>query len=185
MQQIIIVTGPPGAGKTSVSLAICERFDRMMHVPVDDLRHMMRAGYRHPWLDEPQAREQLRLAVANASSIARNAVAERYAVVIDDVVPPDAALAYAEALRGAEANVHLVTLLPSLDIALARDAARGPGVSIPDRVRVLHREFSEWIASGRQPGAHLDTSEDRDAQASADRVQDAITRGAALLLAAE
>ena len=35
MNQIIVISGPPGAGKTSVANALCERFDRMLHVEVD------------------------------------------------------------------------------------------------------------------------------------------------------
>ena len=46
MNQVMLVTGPAGAGKTSVSEAICERFDRMMHVQVDLLRDWVRAGDR-------------------------------------------------------------------------------------------------------------------------------------------
>ena len=85
MQQVILVTGPAGAGKSSVAAALCERFDRMMHIEVDALRHMVRAGYRHPWLEDAQAAEQRVLAVRNAMAIARECVAMRYAVVIDDV----------------------------------------------------------------------------------------------------
>ena len=32
MQQVILVTGPAGAGKSSVAAALCERFDRMVHI---------------------------------------------------------------------------------------------------------------------------------------------------------
>src|SRR5918994_615070 len=116
MQQVIIVTGPPGAGKSSVAAALCERFDRMVHIDVDALRHMVRAGYRHPWTGDQQAKEQLRMAVRNAAAMARESVATRYAVVIDDVVPPEAAALYVELLSAVDANVHLVTLLPTLEV---------------------------------------------------------------------
>src|SRR5688572_8286929 len=120
------------------------------------------------------------MAVRNASAMARESVATRYAVVIDDVVPPEAAALYAELLTGNDANVHLVTLLPRLAVAVARDAPRR-GDNIPDRVRVLHDEFTRWVADGQQPGVVLDTSEDTDAAVTADRVQDAVASGKALL----
>ena len=100
MNQVIIISGPPGAGKTSVSLAICERFDRMLHIEVDTLRHWVVAGYRHPWAGDAQAAEQRLLATRNASAIARESVGMRYAAIIDDVVTADVVAQYREALAG-------------------------------------------------------------------------------------
>lgn len=181
MNQVIIVSGPAGAGKTSVAGALCERFDRMLHVEVDTLRHWVRAGYRHPWAGDQQATEQRLLATRNACAITRESVALRYAVVIDDVVTPEEALRYRSILEGVPTFVHLVTLLPSLDVTLSRDAGRSS--AIPQRARALHEEFRVAIEGGLLPGAVLDTSADEDEWFSADRVIDAVSRGDALLLA--
>jgi adenylate kinase family enzyme len=179
MQQIILITGPAGAGKSAVAAALCERYDRMAHIEVDLLRHMIKAGYRHPWADDAQAEEQRALAVRNACAIARECVAARYAVVIDDVILAPTLAEYRAQLAGAGAHLHLVTLLPSLDVALARD--RGRSASIPDRVRALHADFAREAAARPLPGAILDTSADANAALTADRVQDAVATAAALL----
>ncbi|MDA0365550.1 MAG: AAA family ATPase [Chloroflexi bacterium] len=179
MNQVIIVSGPAGAGKTAVAQALCERFDRMLHVEVDVLRHWVKAGYRHPWAGDQQAEEQLLMAVRNAAAIARESTTMRYAVVIDDVVLPRQAVWYREALAAVEVPVHLVTLLPSLAATLARDASRGG--SIPERATALHAELTAVAAAGALPGAVLDTSADENAEASADRVQDLVSTGSAWL----
>ncbi|MEX2445963.1 MAG: hypothetical protein WD734_01380, partial [Dehalococcoidia bacterium] len=77
-----------------------------------------------------------------------------------------------------ESPAHLVTLLPSLEVALRRDAPRGAD-SIPDRVRAVHAELT--AARDAIPGAILDTSEHANPAATADRVQDVVSRGLALL----
>lgn len=181
MNQVLIVTGPPGAGKTAVSEALCERFDRMIHVPVDWLRHWVKAGYRHPWAGDAQAREQLEMAIRNASAVARTSISFRYAVVIDDVVMRWQAEAYREALRDCGAPVHLVTLLPSRVENLRRDALRGPD-AIPDRVEAVQRQLRAEIEHGERLGAVIDTTGDADAYVTADRVQDVVSRGEAILV---
>jgi adenylate kinase family enzyme len=182
VNQVIVVTGPAGAGKTAVSEALCERFDRMMHVSVDTLRHWVKAGYRHPWLDEPQAAEQVLLGIRNATAVTRESIAARYAVVIDDTVFADEAAVYRERLQGIACNVHFVVLLPSLEVALARDASRD--YSIPERTRAHHEMFTRQRAEGVLPGAVVDSTEDADAAKTADRVMDVVASGEALFIEA-
>ncbi len=177
---MIIVTGPAGAGKSSVAEAICERFDRMLHVEAQELRHLVKAGYRQPWLDEPQAAEQRLLGVRNAVAIARESIALRYAVVIEDIVLAERVEQYREALAGIGCNVHFVLLLPTLEVALARDAARS--YQIPEHVRALYADFARESSQGLLPGVVIDSSEDRDAALTADRVMDAVASGEALLI---
>ena len=180
MNQVILLTGPIDAARAAVAEAICERFDRMLHVPAETLRHWVRAGYRHPWLaDDPQAAEQRLLAVRNASAIAREAIAMRYAVVIDDVIPAESVGPYREALASAGGSVHFALLLPATEPAAPRDGVPG---GAGERLRALHEQFSRQSAEGLLPGAVIRTADGEDAALTADRVLDAVATGEALFV---
>ena len=182
MNQIILVAGPAGAGKSAVAEAICERFDRMLHIEVDLLRGFVKGGYRHPWADDPQAAEQRLLAVRSAVAMARESLALRYALVIDDVIFAEDAGNYREALRGVGCNVHFVLLLPALETALARDRGRSAEISAPERVRPLHDDFRQQSDERLLPGVVIDSTQDENARLTADRVLDAVASGGALFI---
>ena len=175
---MLLVNGPPGAGKTSLTFAVAERYDRMLRIEVDTLRQWVCAGYRHPWAGDAQWDEQRLLATRNAAAVTRETIAARYAVVIDDVAFADDLVAYRDALEGIDALVQVVTLLPDVETTLARDAGRNE----PERVREVHARFAEEAEAGALPGAVLDTSGDESAYATAERLMDVLATGAAMLL---
>jgi shikimate kinase len=115
---IFVVSGSPGAGKSSVSRALAQRFPRGVHVPLDDLRELVVSGIAHPvpdWTDETT--RQFRLARKNASCIAQNYAREGFVVALDDViVPPDDPFSSLEP--------HRVLLRPNLETLLSRSATR-------------------------------------------------------------
>ena len=178
MNQVLVINGPPGAGKTSLTFAVAERYDRMLRIEVDTLRQWVCAGYRHPWAGDAQWDEQRLLATRNAAAVTRETIASRYAVVIDDVAFADDLAAYRDALDGVDALVQVVTLLPDVETTLARDAGRNDGA----RVREVHARFVAETEAGALPGAVLDTSGDVDAYATAERLMDLLATGAAVLL---
>jgi adenylylsulfate kinase-like enzyme len=48
MLSILLLTGLPGAGKTSVATALLQRFPFGIHIPVDDVRKWVVSGIAHP-----------------------------------------------------------------------------------------------------------------------------------------
>lgn len=178
MNQVLLINGPPGAGKTSLTFAVAERYDRMLRIEVDTLRQWVCAGYRHPWAGDAQWDEQRLLATRNAAAVTRETIAARYAVVIDDVAFADDLAAYRDALEGIDALVQVVTLLPDVETTVARDAGRNE----PERVRAVHVRFAEEAGAGTLPGTVLDTSRDASEYETAERLMDVLATGAAVLL---
>jgi len=177
MPEVLILTGPPSSGKSTVARALAERYDRVAHVEVDTLRHFVTpTGYVSP--GKPGFERQKRLAIRNACALAVNFLAERFAVIVDDVVEDRAAFElYLEGLRPGGAPVHFVRLMPRLEACLARNQSRREGRLPAGRVEAVWREFER---AGEIAGCTVDSS-DLTAYATADRLQALTTSGESIV----
>ncbi len=177
MPEVLILTGPPGIGKSSVAEALAERYDRVAHIPVDTLRHFITpTGYVAP--GKPEFERQHGLAVRNACDLARNFLAERIAVIIDDVVITRADLdVYLSQLKEAGVPVHCIRLMAPLDACQARNRERKDERQPASSVEAVWRQFE---AAGELPGSTIDT-EMLDAHEAADRVQALTTSGESIV----
>ena len=121
---IFLITGTPGAGKSSVSSALMRRFPFGLHMPVDDLREWVVSGISHPvpvWTSETT--RQFRLARQSAASVARLYGEAGFAVAIDDVIfPAEASAVFEGALSGMA--LHKILLRPDLEGTLQRNRER-------------------------------------------------------------
>src|SRR5258705_7789579 len=85
----IILTGAPGAGKSTVAAMLAARLERAAHVPIDFFRKMVKGGYASPhhWNDE--VARQYRIARKSAAQTAINLAAGGFVPILDDIVPAD------------------------------------------------------------------------------------------------
>lgn len=112
-----LVTGGPGAGKTTVCAALAHRYGRAIHVQPDQFGVWSDAGFASDaWAHDPAAR---RAARRSAAFVALQYATAGYAAVVDDTIEDER-----EAEGYATLAPRKVFLLPSLAVALARNAAR-------------------------------------------------------------
>lgn len=168
--QLVILSGPPNAGKSATAEALCQRYDRMLHIDVAVLRQFLRMGRLRPWDDSPAGRSQHELFITSACDMAKRFLIAGYGVVVDDVVCQDELQIYREALVGSQSALHFVVLLPKLDLLLAREGKRVSG-----RLEALHQRFSDW-----RDIATIDP-EDLAPELVADRVMALASEGRALI----
>ena len=129
---ILIVSGPPGAGKSTVARRLAETWDGLaVHVPTDAFYSAILSGYVAPWLAESDA-QNITVNEAVAAAAAAYA-AGGYAVLLDGVVGPWFIEPYRQAARGAGADLAYVVLRPDrrTAVARARDREEMPLIDYP------------------------------------------------------
>ena len=120
---IFLVVGAPAVGKSTVSRALAQRFERSVHIPVDDLRDMVASGRILPSPDWSMGLvEQIGLARRSAVAMAGHYAEAGFAVVLDDFWDPPGLLEYRELPEGRP--LHRVLLRPPREVALERNYGR-------------------------------------------------------------
>ena len=151
---VFLVTGTPGAGKSTVARTLAARFSLGLHVDLDSLRLMVVAGFARPgFMWEPEADLQFRLARDTAVHMVRTYSPQGFAIVVDDMLGPKGEVPpglqdYTDLSR--DRVLHPVFLKPSLEVTMARANARG-GELLPwiaEVVPPLHGLMEAHLTTG-------------------------------------
>ena len=173
--QLVILSGPPNAGKSATAEALCQRYDRMLHIDMEVLHGFLSMGRLRPWDGSLEGRAQRELLIASACEMARRFLAAGYGVIIDDVVTQDDVSIYEAALQPADFAAHFVVLLPALVVVLDRERERPTEWNRGGRLETLHGRLSQW------EGVALLDPEELAPELVADRVMALAAEGRALL----
>ena len=159
---LLVITGPPGAGKSAVAEAVADRFERSVLVTGDSFFAFVRQGYVMPWLPESHAQNTT---VTHAAGAAAGRYVEGgYPTVYDGVIGPWFVDEFLDA-RGL-ASLDYVVLLPSVERCVEHVASRvGHGFTDEAATRKMHAQFS---------AASLDARHVLDPPVGVERTADAV-----------
>ena len=158
MGRLLLITGPPGAGKSTVARIVADRAKRSVLVSGDTFFGFLARGAIQPWLAE--SNEQNEIVTRAAASAASTYAASGYSTVYDGVVGPWFLPVFLSATTLEQ--LDYVILLPDVESCVRRvETRRGHGLSAPlsnvPRAEPAgpecRRRRNEWPAFGVDAGA--------------------------------
>src|SRR5438067_12827411 len=83
---VLILTGAPGSGKTSVARRLTRTWRKSVHLESDQFFHFIESGYIEPW--RPGSHDQNEVVMSIVATAAAGYARAGYATVIDGIVLP-------------------------------------------------------------------------------------------------
>lgn len=180
MAELIVVSGPPGAGKSTVADLLVRDHAPSVLVAGDHFFAFLRGGYVAPWL--PAADAQNTVVTRAAAAAVGQFLAGGHTVVYDGVVRPALIGEFAAHAAPGE-RVHYAVLLPSLESCTDR-VRRRAGHGFTDLAATAHM-WHEFAGPGAGAGAHLvPVSDGDDPETVAATVRAGVAAGRLALAAA-
>lgn len=157
MSRLVIVSGPPGAGKSTVARRLSQQVASplALHMHTDDMYGYIKKGFIPPWM--PESRDQNVTLMKAMAASAGICAAGGYEVFIDGIVGPWFFDPWIEAARTHGAELHYVVLLPDEATTVGRATSRTYPGAMRDAAIAQHmwRQLQSYDIGERH---RLDTS---------------------------
>ena len=173
--RIIIVTGAPGTGKSTVSelLAMTSEYPVSLHMHTDDFYHYLKKGYIAPHL--PESDKQNRTVIGAILAAAMHFADNGYDVIVDGIIGPWFLPQWEEAARKGY-EIHYIVLRAGKATTMERAISRSKldRKTNMELVKAMWEQFSDLGAYDR----YAVDAEGASAEKTMEAVRSAIGSGA-------
>ncbi len=139
---VLILTGAPGSGKTTVAQLLVAESQCAVHLEADQFFHFIQAGYIEPW--KPESHEQNTIVMGIVAQAAASYAGAGYFTIIDGIVSPRWFFEpLCDSLRATGHSVTYAVLRAPLAVCLARVGVRASNRLSNAVIERLWQDFAD------------------------------------------
>jgi len=155
--RIIIISGSPGAGKTTIARILAENsiFEKAVHIELDDFWQYIRKGYIHPW--EDNSGDQNETVVEAVAASAKRYSEGGYEVFVAGTIGPWFIDPWIKIAKN-NVDVRYVVLRPNEETTVSRVAGRTQRDSFPLNIEIVKNLWSSFADLGIYESHTVDTT---------------------------